>query len=120
MFQTGKGQVGLDHYQVSGWTGWYRFITLSMLALAVLTLLAAQQPDSDPDIIALTVAEIRRLLNAEEVEHLLPDERADRRRCTRVYRRIPPALPPATAAESRTQTARDTTRAQLPRLTPPV
>ncbi|PSK64667.1 hypothetical protein B0E53_03393 [Micromonospora sp. MH33] len=65
-FQTGKGQVGLDHYQVLGWTGWHRFITLAMLALAVLTILAAttQQPDTDPEIIALTVAEIRRLLNA--------------------------------------------------------
>nr|WP_157744582.1 IS701 family transposase [Micromonospora viridifaciens] len=67
LFQTGKGQVGLDHYQVRGWTGWHRFITLAMLALAVLTILAAttaQQPDDDPQIIALTVAEIRRLLNA--------------------------------------------------------
>ncbi len=64
LFQTGKGQVGLDHYQVRGWTGWHRFITLAMLALAVLTILAAQQPDSDPEIIALTIAEIRRLLNA--------------------------------------------------------
>ena len=35
-----------------------------MLALAVLTILAAQQADADPEIIALTVAEIRRLLNA--------------------------------------------------------
>ncbi len=36
-----------------------------MLALAVLTILAAttaQQPDPDPEIIASTVAEIRRLL----------------------------------------------------------
>ncbi|WP_323373674.1 IS701 family transposase [Plantactinospora alkalitolerans] len=67
LFQTGKGQVGLDHYQVRGWTGWHRFVTLAMLALAVLTILAAttaQQPDPDPEIIALTVAEIRRLLNA--------------------------------------------------------
>ncbi|MFY1623641.1 IS701 family transposase [Micromonospora sp. WMMD735] len=65
LFQTGKGQVGLDHYQVGGWTGWQRFVTLAMLALAVLTILAAtQQPNTDPDIIALTVAEIRRLLNA--------------------------------------------------------
>ncbi|MFC8850382.1 MULTISPECIES: IS701 family transposase [unclassified Micromonospora] len=64
LFQTGKGQVGLDHYQVRGWTGWHRFITLAMLALAVLTILAAQQPDTDSKIIALTVAEIRRLLNA--------------------------------------------------------
>ena len=67
LFQTGKGQVGLDHYQVRGWTGWHRFITLAMLALAVLTILAAttaQPPDPDPEIVALTVAEIRRLLNA--------------------------------------------------------
>ncbi|SIN44350.1 IS701 family transposase [Micromonospora cremea] len=66
LFQTGKGQVGLDHYQVRGWNGWHRFITLAMLALAVLTVLAAaaEQADSDPEIIALTVAEIRRLLNA--------------------------------------------------------
>jgi len=35
-----------------------------MLALAVLTILAAPQPDADPEIIALTVAEIRRLPNA--------------------------------------------------------
>jgi len=38
-----------------------------MLALAVLTILAAttaQPPDPDPEIVALTVAEIRRLLNA--------------------------------------------------------
>jgi SRSO17 transposase len=63
LFQTGKGQVGLDHYQVRGWTGWHRFITLAMLALAVLTILAAQQSDPGPEIIALTVAEIRRLLN---------------------------------------------------------
>ena len=41
LFQTGKGQVGLDHYQVRGWTGWHRFVTLAMLALAVLTILAA-------------------------------------------------------------------------------
>ncbi|RBQ03687.1 IS701 family transposase [Micromonospora sp. LHW51205] len=66
LFQTGKGQVGLDHYQVRGWTGWHRHVTLAMLALAVLTILAAtaQQPNTDAEIIALTLAEIRRLLNA--------------------------------------------------------
>ncbi|MFB6398714.1 IS701 family transposase, partial [Polymorphospora sp. 2-325] len=74
LFQTGKGQVGLDHYQVRGWTGWHRFITLAMLALAVLTTLAAtvRQPDPDPQVIALTVAEIRRLLNALVLTHPLP------------------------------------------------
>ena len=43
-FQTAKDQVGLDQYQVRGWTGWHRFITLAMLALAVLTVMAAQEP----------------------------------------------------------------------------
>jgi SRSO17 transposase len=77
LFQTGKGQVGLDHYQVRGWTGWHRHVTLAMLALAVLTILAAttaQQPDPDPEIIALTVAEIRRLLNAFVLTLPLPPE----------------------------------------------
>ncbi|MGA3565241.1 IS701 family transposase [Melissospora conviva] len=74
LFQTGKGQVGLDHYQVRSWTGWHRFITLAMLALAVLTILATQQPDTDPEIIALTVAEIRRLLNAFILAASLPPE----------------------------------------------
>ena len=35
-FQAAKSQVGLDHYQVRTWTGWHRFITLAMLALAFL------------------------------------------------------------------------------------
>ncbi|MGN9895091.1 IS701 family transposase [Micromonospora sp. L31] len=76
LFQTGKGQVGLDHYQVRGWTGWHRFITLAMLALAVLTILAAttQRPHADPEIIALTIAEIRRLLNALVLAVALPPE----------------------------------------------
>src|SRR5690606_33752237 len=36
-FQTAKGQTGLDHYQVRQYTGWYRHITLSILAHAFLT-----------------------------------------------------------------------------------
>jgi SRSO17 transposase len=36
-FETAKGQAGLDHYQVRQYTGWYRHITLSMLAHAYLT-----------------------------------------------------------------------------------
>ncbi len=75
LFQTGKGQVGLDHYQVRGWTGWHRFITLAMLALAIvaiLAILAAQQPNAGPKVIALTVAEIRRLLTAFVLAQPLP------------------------------------------------
>ena len=36
-FQTSKGETGLHHYQVRQYTGWYRHITLSMLAHALLT-----------------------------------------------------------------------------------
>lgn len=35
--QTAKGEVGLDHYEVRSWTGWYRHITLVMWAQAFLT-----------------------------------------------------------------------------------
>ena len=37
-FQSAKGEVGLDHYQVRRWDGWYRHITLAMLAHASLTI----------------------------------------------------------------------------------
>ncbi len=35
-FQEAKDQVGLDQYQVRRWVGWYRHITLVMLAQAFL------------------------------------------------------------------------------------
>jgi SRSO17 transposase len=41
-FQTAKGEVGLDHYQVRRWPGWYRHITLALLAHAFLTVTRAQ------------------------------------------------------------------------------
>jgi SRSO17 transposase len=41
-FQTAKGECGLDHYEVRHWRGWYRHITLSMLAHAVLSVLRAR------------------------------------------------------------------------------
>ncbi len=41
-FQTAKNECGLDEYEVRRYIGWYRHITLSMLAHAVLTALAAQ------------------------------------------------------------------------------
>jgi hypothetical protein len=37
LFTLAKGQVGLDHDEVRGGHGWYRHITLALLALAVLT-----------------------------------------------------------------------------------
>ena len=41
LFEAAKGDVGLDHYEVRSWTGWYRHITLAMWALALLTVLRA-------------------------------------------------------------------------------
>jgi SRSO17 transposase len=41
-FETGKEEVGLDDYEVRHWPGWYRHITLSMLALAFLTVTRMQ------------------------------------------------------------------------------
>jgi len=39
--EAAKGEVGLDHYEVRSWTGWYRHITLALWALALLTVLRA-------------------------------------------------------------------------------
>lgn len=39
--ETAKGEVGLDHYEVRRWTGWYRHITLALLAHAYLTVTRA-------------------------------------------------------------------------------
>jgi SRSO17 transposase len=41
LFEAAKGEVGLDHYEVRSWTGWFRHITLAMWALALLTVLRA-------------------------------------------------------------------------------
>jgi SRSO17 transposase len=41
-FEEGKGEVGLDHYEVRSWQGWYRHITLCMLAHAFLVVLRTQ------------------------------------------------------------------------------
>ena len=38
LFKLAKGQVGLDHYEVRSWQGWYRHLTLALLALAALTI----------------------------------------------------------------------------------
>jgi SRSO17 transposase len=38
-FETAKGEVGLDQYEVRSWTGWHRHITLALFALAYLATL---------------------------------------------------------------------------------
>ena len=41
-FEEAKGEVGLDQYEVRKWDGWYRHITLAMLAHAYLTAIRHQ------------------------------------------------------------------------------
>ena len=80
-FENGK-DLGLDHYEVRSWVGWYRHITLVMLALAFLTgrcasLQAPPLPGTAeastasegrepatvrPSLLGLTVPEVRHLL----------------------------------------------------------
>jgi SRSO17 transposase len=40
-FEAAKGEVGLDHYEVRSWTGWYRHITLALWAYAWLVVVRA-------------------------------------------------------------------------------
>lgn len=69
-FETAK-DLGLDHYEVRSWTGWYRHITLCLLAHAFLTGLCVQDtlasdssvmPLEDQALLPLTVPEVRRIL----------------------------------------------------------
>ncbi len=76
-FENGK-ELGLDHYEVRSWVGWYRHITLVMLALAFLTSIAvaarslsampvalpkrAEEDLAPTELWPLSVPEARRLL----------------------------------------------------------
>jgi SRSO17 transposase len=42
--EAAKGEVGLDHYEVRQYQGWYRHITLAMLALAYLAVVRSRLP----------------------------------------------------------------------------
>jgi SRSO17 transposase len=65
--------LGLDHYEVRSFVGWYRHITLVLVALAYLTGICATErcapvppttfrPPSTSAVLALTVPEVRHLL----------------------------------------------------------
>jgi SRSO17 transposase len=68
LFEQGKGEVGLDQYEVRSWVGWHRHITLAMFALAYLTVVRKDAIGGvDPmnlaaELLPLTVPEVRRLL----------------------------------------------------------
>lgn len=42
--ELGKGECGLDEYEVRSWTGWHRHVTLSLLALAVVAVIRSRVP----------------------------------------------------------------------------
>src|SRR5699024_1576219 len=87
-FQTSKGETGLDHYQVRQYTGWYRHITLSMFAHALLSVIRAKKGGPHPGtgtLVRLSLPEIRRLIvkvvwsHAPDPEHVLQRSRWRRR-----------------------------------------
>jgi SRSO17 transposase len=76
-FQAAKGECGRDHYEVRSWHGWYRHITLSMLAFAALVKLRSRGEKNSSGQVPLSVPELRHLLTHmlwrgwHGVEHLL-------------------------------------------------
>ena len=46
-FQQAKNEVGLDHYEVRRWPGWYRHVTLALLAHAFLVVTRAKATSSN-------------------------------------------------------------------------
>ncbi len=72
-FAQAKGELGLDQYEVRRWVAWHRFVTLCLLAQAYLVVLRlrarpagadTQGAASWPDLLPLTVPEVRRLVLA--------------------------------------------------------
>jgi SRSO17 transposase len=47
-FAEAKSEVGMDHYEVRTFNGWYKHITLACLALALITVLSAYSLDMKP------------------------------------------------------------------------
>jgi SRSO17 transposase len=48
-FEQAKGEVGLDHYEVRRWPGWYRHVTLALLAYAFLVVARGQAQPTNSD-----------------------------------------------------------------------
>jgi SRSO17 transposase len=71
-FEVAKQAVGLDDYEVRSWHGWYRHITLAMLALAFLVAMRVKLNASSPQsgteapsrpMVGFSVCEIRHLIS---------------------------------------------------------
>lgn len=46
--ELGKGECGLDEYEVRSWAGWHRHVTLSLLALAVVAVIRMRAGKAKP------------------------------------------------------------------------
>src|SRR3981081_3123125 len=61
-FKAAKSELGLDHYEVTRYRGWYHHVTLAMMALAFLRL--TQREWAAGKNVRVSVPEIRALLEA--------------------------------------------------------
>lgn len=75
-FQAAKNEAGMDHYQVRRYEGWYRYVTLAMLALAFLAVTRGALAGEDA-VLASSANEIRRMFSV--LCGPLPDEQHARR-----------------------------------------
>ena len=110
-FELAKGDCGLDEYEVRSWDGWYRHVTLSLWALAVVTVIrsrSAAEPAAKKggaNLIRLSVPEVRKLL-VQIVWHRIVDvkqtlEWSRWRRRHQYLGQIPPLPTPPHHAERR-------------------
>jgi SRSO17 transposase len=61
IFEEGKGEIGLDHYEIRSWLGWHHHMLLVSLAHHFLVRLRIQFKDKAP---ALTIYQVRLLLTS--------------------------------------------------------
>jgi hypothetical protein len=61
LFETGKGELGMDHYEVRSWLGWHHHMVLLMLAHHFLVWVQVRWRMQAP---ALTLYQVRLLLTA--------------------------------------------------------
>jgi SRSO17 transposase len=75
-----KGELGMDHYEVRGWTGWHHHMTMTFLSHLFLVQLRVKMGAHAP---ALTVAQVRKMLNV-----VLPQRQFDAQSILDEIRRI--------------------------------
>jgi SRSO17 transposase len=69
LFGAGKGEVGLDHYEMRSWVGWHHHMTLSLLALWFLQLERNRLGGENPGLDGVTDAgSLRSVAAAEAAE----------------------------------------------------